>query len=355
MIQTTDKQSELFDLVDQHDQVIGQATRGECHQNPKLRHRAAVVFLLNQKGQIFLQHRSLSKDLYPGYWVFSASGHVDAGSNYLDTVDRETQEELGVIVPKDQFVQIGTVSYQTQREAELVTVYKANFEGDFNFNTDEVAGGQWYFLSDILKKYQQGDIKVTPCLAKALEDKTILAKLQELLILVDEHDQELGQIEKYAAHQGVGQHHRAFTAIIVNDHQQILLTKRSEFKPLWPQYWDMSFSSHPWFGEDITKACQRRVKQELGITIANFTPLLTYNYQKQWTKALAENEHNYLMIAKYSGAIVPDKNELSNYQWLSWDQLLQFSQKHQDIAFWAELAIQKLQANPTLLETLLTI
>jgi len=86
---------ELFDVVDEDDRVIGQATRAEVHARGLL-HRAVHVFLFNSTGELLLQRRSAWKDEFPLCWTSSASGHLDAGEDYAAAAVRELREELGI-------------------------------------------------------------------------------------------------------------------------------------------------------------------------------------------------------------------------------------------------------------------
>jgi isopentenyldiphosphate isomerase len=78
---TTDPQDEIFDVVDENDSVIGQTTRGEAHQNPKLIHRVVHIWIINEKGEILIQQRSMTKDGAPGMWDISCGGHVEKGQD----------------------------------------------------------------------------------------------------------------------------------------------------------------------------------------------------------------------------------------------------------------------------------
>ena len=71
---------EIFDIVNERDEVIGRAPRAEVHARGLL-HRAAHMLVFNSRGEVFLQKRSLRKDRQPGVWDSSASGHVDAGED----------------------------------------------------------------------------------------------------------------------------------------------------------------------------------------------------------------------------------------------------------------------------------
>ena len=94
--QILDDPDEMFDLVDLDDHVIGQVRRGEAHRNPALIHRSVQVLVFTHAGQMLLQRRSASKDLFPGYYCASASGHVASGEHYATTAERELIEELGI-------------------------------------------------------------------------------------------------------------------------------------------------------------------------------------------------------------------------------------------------------------------
>ena len=87
--------AELFDVVDEHDQVLRQEPRAEVHRQRML-HRAVHVLVFNSRGEVYLQRRSATKDTYPNRWTTSCSGHVDAGEDYDKAVVRELVEELGI-------------------------------------------------------------------------------------------------------------------------------------------------------------------------------------------------------------------------------------------------------------------
>ncbi len=79
------KSAEIFDVVDVNDVVIGRKTRDEVHAG-NLLHRAVHVFVYNKRGDLLLQQRSMFKDVHPGVWGSSVSGHLDAGEDYTTAV-----------------------------------------------------------------------------------------------------------------------------------------------------------------------------------------------------------------------------------------------------------------------------
>src|SRR5450432_1361726 len=88
---------EIFDVVNERDEVVGQAPRKEVHARG-LWHRAVHVLVFNARGEVFLQKRSMLKDTARGKWDSSASGHLDSGEDYGACAMRELREEIGLCV-----------------------------------------------------------------------------------------------------------------------------------------------------------------------------------------------------------------------------------------------------------------
>ena len=95
---------EIVDLVDENDNVTGTALRSDVHGNPSLVHRVAHVLVFNSKGELFLQKRSMNKDVQPGKWDTSVGGHLDSGELYYQAAIREMEEELGIKPEKVDFL-----------------------------------------------------------------------------------------------------------------------------------------------------------------------------------------------------------------------------------------------------------
>lgn len=96
--QVRKRMEEIFDIVDEHDQVVGQAPRSVVHAQ-KLLHRAVHIFVFNSRRELLLQMRSSLKDEYPLCYTSSASGHLSAGESYETAAPRELEEELGLAAP----------------------------------------------------------------------------------------------------------------------------------------------------------------------------------------------------------------------------------------------------------------
>ena len=138
---------EIFDVVNERDEVIGQAPRSEVHRR-KLNHRADHVLVFNSRGELFLQKRSMQKDCFPGAWDSSASGHLDQGEQYDVCAVREVREELGVQLPAtpDRLFRIEACEETGQ---EFVWVYRCHHEGPFNLHPEEIDRGGWFEPAEI--------------------------------------------------------------------------------------------------------------------------------------------------------------------------------------------------------------
>jgi isopentenyl-diphosphate Delta-isomerase len=157
-MQTTDNQDEVFDIVDSDDTVIGQRTRQECNTNPDLIHRSIYILVYNDQNEILWQKRSPTKDVAPGQWVTSVSGHVDAGETYEETAHREIKEELGLQLPLEY---LGKFLFRYQNENEFSTIFKAHSNGPFHFNREEISVINFMTVDQLLEKGLKKELKIT--------------------------------------------------------------------------------------------------------------------------------------------------------------------------------------------------
>lgn len=139
--------TEIFDVVNERDEVIDRRPRAEVHRLG-LMHRAAHIFVQNARGEVFLQKRSMKKDRQPGLWDSSASGHVDSGEDYDASAVRELREELGhspAALPRRLF----KVAASGETDQEHVWVYACAAEGPFELHPEEIDDGRWLAPEEI--------------------------------------------------------------------------------------------------------------------------------------------------------------------------------------------------------------
>jgi isopentenyl-diphosphate delta-isomerase len=145
----TDHPEEYLDIVNEFDEVVGRGLRQEIHDK-KLLHRAVHLFLLNEKQELLLQKRSLTKPTWPGAWDASVSGHLSSGQTYLDAIIRETAEEIG-LEPCPTLTPLLHVPPSELTDQEWITVYLAQVDSRTQFNPDpkEVESTEWMPLAKV--------------------------------------------------------------------------------------------------------------------------------------------------------------------------------------------------------------
>ncbi|HET8697296.1 MAG TPA: isopentenyl-diphosphate Delta-isomerase [Gammaproteobacteria bacterium] len=148
----------------------------------------------------------------------------------------------------------------------------------------------------------------------------IVSNASEELILVDEHDRELGFRSKSDCHSGHGSLHRAFSIFVFNGDNELLLQKRSPTKPLWPSYWSNTCCSHPRRGELMEQAVSRRLVQELGFDCP-LEFLYKFKYHAQYGALGAEHEYCWVYYGRYDGPVDVNVNEIAEWRFIGVDAL----------------------------------
>lgn len=153
MVNLFDNNDELFPVVDEDGNIVGTATRGECHGGSKLLHPVVHLHVFDGKGNLFLQKRPEWKDIQPGKWDTSVGGHVDLGEDVSSALKREVSEELGI----EEFVPEFIVSYvfESDRERELVFVHKTVYDGPI-LPSAELDGGRFWSREEIVSYIGSG-------------------------------------------------------------------------------------------------------------------------------------------------------------------------------------------------------
>lgn len=133
---------ELLYRVDSDDNVLGPVERRKAHQEGFL-HRAGMVFLRRSDGRVLIQHRSPSKETFPGLVDASVAFHVSYGETYDSAAKRELAEETGVSAPLHY---LGKFEHDDPPEHELVAVYLC--ESDDEIKPDPTESEGFEFLED---------------------------------------------------------------------------------------------------------------------------------------------------------------------------------------------------------------
>jgi isopentenyldiphosphate isomerase len=146
----TKSPEEWFDVVNARDEVVGRELRRNVHARG-LWHRAIHVLVFDAAGRIFLQKRSLKKDMSPGLWDAACSGHVDAGEDYDPAARRELGEEIGLhlAAPPPRWFRIEACA---DTGGEFLWVYRLRHDGPFVLNPEEIDCGEWLTTTELTRR-----------------------------------------------------------------------------------------------------------------------------------------------------------------------------------------------------------
>ena len=168
---------------------------------------------------------------------------------------------------------------------------------------------------------------------------------QEILVLVDDNDNQIGTDTRENCHAGKAKRHRAYTALIFHG-GKMLLQQRSAKKLLWPGAWDVSFTSHVYPGESYQQAAARRAKQELSATVGQLTDVHSFVYFAP-QGANAENEFCRVLVGDFDGKFTPNADEMMATRWASLSDVSADVEEHPDAYTpWFRYSLEGFLKNP---------
>ena len=143
--------------------------------------------------------------------------------------------------------------------------------------------------------------------------------MNEMVILVDKHDNQLGLMEKIEAHKKAVLH-RAFSVFILNDNNELLIQRRALSKYHSPALWTNTCCSHPRDGESVLDAGIRRLNEEMGFETELYS-LLSFIYRAQFDNGLTEHEFDHVLFGYYNDDPSINKLEVMDWKWVNLDFL----------------------------------
>ncbi len=177
----------------------------------------------------------------------------------------------------------------------------------------------------------------------------MLERESELIVTVNEQDVETGEAEKNRCHDGEGLLHRGFLAMVFNHRGELLLTRRSPQKRLWPGFWDGSVASHVFKGEDYVQATGRRLRQELGITADTIEYAFKFRYKAGYGNAGTEHEICAVTMVRgiEEGRIAPNGDEISDMRFADLKALIEEVRENgRPFTPWLVLALAQISERP---------
>ncbi len=141
------RNGEWFPIVQPSGLVIGRSSREYCHSGAKPLHPVIHIHIIDRYSRIYLQKRSMSKDIQPGRWDTAVGGHVSYGESLMEAVYREASEELGFTEFNPVYLE--TYEFESSVEREMVNVFAVVGSYDLHPDLDEVDEGRYWELADI--------------------------------------------------------------------------------------------------------------------------------------------------------------------------------------------------------------
>jgi isopentenyl-diphosphate Delta-isomerase len=113
-------------LVNEQDEALGTIEKMEAHRKALL-HRAFSVFIFNDRGEMLLQQRALTKYHSAGLWTNACCSHPRPDEEIVSEARRRLREELG---------------FTTELSKRFDFVYRSSFEnGLTEYEYDHVFTG----------------------------------------------------------------------------------------------------------------------------------------------------------------------------------------------------------------------
>ncbi len=160
---------ELIDIYDKDNKPLAVTKlKSEAHRTG-LWHRASHVWIYNDKGEILMQKRAKTKDLFPNRYDISAAGHIAADEDPISAAIRETKEELDIDIKKEDMQLFGVIKtqsvYEKIRNNEFCYVYLLKLDIDpksLKLQIEEVSGIKIFKIDELLKDLKSCPDKFVP-------------------------------------------------------------------------------------------------------------------------------------------------------------------------------------------------
>lgn len=152
--------------------------------------------------------------------------------------------------------------------------------------------------------------------------------LNEQVILVDRDDNSIGLMDKLEAHEK-GLLHRAFSVLLFNDKEELLLQQRAFDKYHCGGLWTNTCCSHPRPEEEAEDAALRRLREEMGIE-CDLKKSFDFIYKAEFDNGLTEHEFDHVFFGSFSGNPVINPDEVADWKYMPLDAIKKDIADHPD-------------------------
>ncbi|HET8574814.1 MAG TPA: NUDIX domain-containing protein [Candidatus Paceibacterota bacterium] len=170
--------SELLAVFNEKKEAVDPLSRSVVHREPlKHWHGVVQIWIIDSGCRLLCSKRSLSNEGNPGKWQTYFGGHVRAGDSFEETAMRETEEEIGITIPKEKLHFLFESKYEPGKHFSEAFVYIFDPKKDvLKFNDGEVSETKWLTFS----AYRALEVKnpsewCNPC------NENVQKKIEELI------------------------------------------------------------------------------------------------------------------------------------------------------------------------------
>jgi 8-oxo-dGTP pyrophosphatase MutT (NUDIX family) len=140
---------EIVAIVDKRNTVVGAVPRREMRAK-RLPHRSTYILVFNSRGDLYIQKRTVTKDVFPGYYDTAAGGVVLAGESYEQGAARELEEEMGIrgvpLTPLFDFY------FEHEHTRLWGRAFSCKYDGEVALQAEEVESGAFVPIPDVLHR-----------------------------------------------------------------------------------------------------------------------------------------------------------------------------------------------------------
>lgn len=165
--------------------------------------------------------------------------------------------------------------------------------------------------------------------------------MEEKVILVNKHDQPIGEMEKMEAHRK-GELHRAISVLVFNNRNELMLQQRALSKYHTPGLWSNTCCSHPRPGESSLQAASRRLMEEMGFQCM-LEKSFDFIYRADFPNGLIEHEFDHIFIGRYNEDPRINPEEAESFRWISLiDLRKEMKETPENFTIWFRLIMEQL-------------
>ncbi len=154
-------------------------------------------------------------------------------------------------------------------------------------------------------------------------------------------------MDKLAAHKAPGYLHRAFSVVIFDEDDRVLIHRRADSKYHFGGLWSNTCCSHPGPGEELLVSARRRLRFEMGLDADSLRQVGQFEYRAvDPNSGLVEHELDYVIVGTTADDPNPNPNEASAFDWVDHLELRQdVAQNHNRYTPWLPMVLDVVHSN----------